>query len=42
VPLAQADAPDGEEVIAYARPYELDISTEDRAAGIAVKVNRVL
>jgi len=42
VPLAEANASDGEEVIAFARPHELDIATDDGAAGIAVKVNRVL
>ena len=42
VPLAESGAPDGEEVIAFARPHELEIATEEGAPGIAVKVNRVL
>jgi sulfate/thiosulfate transport system ATP-binding protein len=42
VPLAEAGAADGEEVVAFARPHELEITTGDNTAGIAVKVNRVL
>jgi sulfate transport system ATP-binding protein len=42
VPLAEAAAPEGEEVVAFARPHELDIATQDGAPGIAVKVSRVL
>jgi sulfate/thiosulfate transport system ATP-binding protein len=42
VPLAESRSADGEEVIAFARPHELDITTEDGPTGIAVKVNRVL
>ena len=41
VPLAQPAIADGEQVIAFARPHELDIVT-DSGAGLAVKVNRVL
>jgi len=42
VPLAEAGAADGEEVVAFARPHELEIASADSAPGIAVKVNRVL
>jgi len=43
VPIAQSGAAaDGAEMIAYARPHELDIVTESDGSGIAVKVSRVL
>jgi len=43
VPLAEPGAAHGEEVIAFARPHELDIVVSgDARQGIAVKVNRVL
>jgi sulfate transport system ATP-binding protein len=43
VPLAQPAIADGEEVIAFARPHELDIVADrDANQGLAVKVNRVL
>jgi sulfate transport system ATP-binding protein len=43
VPLADAGAANGEDVIAFARPHELDIVVDrDAKEGLAVKVNRVL
>ena len=42
VPLAQPAIADGEEVIAFARPHELEIVSETAPEGLAVKVNRVL
>ena len=43
VPLADAGAANGEDVIAFARPHELDIVVDRNAReGLAVKVNRVL
>jgi sulfate transport system ATP-binding protein len=42
-PLAQPAIADGEEVVAFARPHELDIVADGKAdQGLAVKVNRVL
>ena len=42
VPLAEPSAANGEDVIAFARPHELDIVTGDTRQGIGVKVSRVL
>ena len=43
VPLAQPAIADGEEVVAFARPFELDIVTDGSPVeGLAVKVDRVL
>jgi len=43
VPLAQPAIADGEEVVAFARPHELDIVADcESSQGLAVKVNRVL
>ena len=43
MPLAQPAIADGEEVVAFARPHELDIVVDgERRQGLAVKVNRVL
>jgi sulfate transport system ATP-binding protein len=43
VPLAQPAITDGEEVVAFARPHELDIVADGKhEQGLAVKVNRVL
>jgi sulfate/thiosulfate transport system ATP-binding protein len=42
VPVNQPDAHDGDEVIAFARPHELDILTGDTQQGIPVRVSRVL
>jgi sulfate transport system ATP-binding protein len=43
VPLADRAAADGDDVIAFARPHELDILPEANATqGLAAKVNRVL
>jgi sulfate/thiosulfate transport system ATP-binding protein len=43
VPLANASVANGEDVIAFARPHELDIVVDREAQeGLAVKVNRVL
>ena len=42
VPLAEFGAANGEDVIAFARPHELDIVTGDARQGIGVKVSRVL
>ncbi len=43
VPLAQPAIADGEEVVAFARPFELDIVADGSLVeGLAVKVDRVL
>jgi len=42
VPLAQPAIADGEEVVAFARPHELEIVTDSGSQGLTVKVNRVL
>ena len=43
VPLAEAGAAHGEEVVAFARPHELDIVAEHNAPhGLSARVNRVL
>jgi sulfate/thiosulfate transport system ATP-binding protein len=42
VPLAEASAPEGTEVIAFARPHELEIVSREDTQGIPVEVNRVL
>ena len=43
VPIADTGAANGEDVIAFARPHELDIVVDrDAKEGLAVKVNRVL
>jgi sulfate transport system ATP-binding protein len=40
--VAGGDARDGEEVVAFARPHELDILTSDSLEGVPAKVSRVL
>lgn len=40
--IADANARDGEEVVAFARPHELDILTGDSSEGIPANVGRVL
>ena len=43
VPVAEGDAREGEDVVAYARPHELEISVDQTApSGIAANVNRIL
>jgi sulfate transport system ATP-binding protein len=44
VPVASSDAAPGEQVVAFARPHELDIVVDDQDArqGLSAKVNRVL
>jgi sulfate/thiosulfate transport system ATP-binding protein len=42
VPLAEPGSANGEDVIAFARPHELDIVANDSGQGIGVKVSRVL
>ena len=43
VPIAEADAHEGADVVAYARPHELEISVDqDARAGIGAKVDRIL
>ena len=43
VPVGEADAASGAEVVAFARPHELDIVVDGAATeGLAAKVNRVL
>jgi sulfate/thiosulfate transport system ATP-binding protein len=43
VPIAEAAARDGDDVIAYARPHELEISVDQGTrCGVAAKVDRIL
>jgi sulfate transport system ATP-binding protein len=43
VPIAEADARDGDDVVAYARPHELEISVDrDARSGIGARVDRIL
>jgi sulfate transport system ATP-binding protein len=42
VPISEGNARNGEEVVAYARPHELDILDGDGPDGIPVRVGRVL
>jgi sulfate transport system ATP-binding protein len=43
VPIAEADAREGDDVIAYARPHELEISVDrDARSGIGARVDRIL
>jgi len=42
VPISEGNAHNGDEVVAFARPHELDILTGDASEGIPARVGRVL